>query len=110
MRFGVVRYPPRGVPKTEWGTGDWFDVWLPNLAPSGDLLRWWRDKGGDERWPRFEQRYRKELRGEPRHVIAALAGLSRQCSFSVGCYCADQSRCHRSILRAVLMEAGADVV
>jgi uncharacterized protein YeaO (DUF488 family) len=110
-RFGTVRRPPRGVPKHEFAARDFYDVWLPELAPSGDVVTAamsgeWTDK----RWTQFTRTYRREMK-EPaaQHLIVALAALSHQANFSVGCYCADASRCHRSILRELLREAGAEI-
>jgi uncharacterized protein YeaO (DUF488 family) len=109
LRLGTVRRPPRGVPKTEYTTRDYYDVWLPELAPSADVVSWAvSEPWSDARWRRFATRYRKEMR-EPqaRHVIELLAALSRQTNFSVGCYCEDASRCHRSLLGDLLSDAGA---
>ena len=111
-RLGTVRRPPRGVPKSDQARRDYYDVWLPELAPSAALVssamsaEW-----SDAKWRQFIRRYRREL-SEPaaRHLVEALAALSHQGNFSVGCYCEDESRCHRSILRAVLKEAGASLV
>jgi len=113
VRIGTVRRPPRGVPKNEYATRNFFDVWLPNLAPSEPLLKSAQASlgGGDERsWKTFERKYRAEMKTPGnRALLATLAALSRQSDFSVGCYCADEARCHRSVLRALLTEFGATV-
>ena len=110
-RLGTVRRPPRGVRKADFSKLDFFDVWLPELSPSADVVSWamaepWTDK----RWATFSRRYRSEM-GTPaaRHLIDLLATMSKQTDLSVGCYCEDESRCHRSVLRDLLVEAGATV-
>ena len=110
-RLGTVRRPPRGVRKEDFASRDYFDVWLPELAPSAEVVSWaLSEPWTDARWERYSRRYRKEMR-EPaaRHLIELLASLSRQTSFSIGCYCEDASRCHRSLLREMLAEAGASI-
>ncbi len=110
-RLGTVRRPPRGVRKEDFGAKDYFDVWLPELAPSADVVSWaLSEPWTDARWKRYVQRYRKEMR-EPRarHLIELLATLSHHASFSVGCYCEDATRCHRSLLRELLSDAGASM-
>ena len=108
LRLGTVRRPPRGVPKAEFASRDFYDVWLPDLAPSEELLKQAMRADDDRAWRAFERRYRAEMkRPEAARLIGLLAALSRESSFSVGCYCADESRCHRSILRALLTEHGA---
>ena len=112
LRIGTVRRPPRGVPKAEWAKRDLYDVWLPNLAPSEALLKAARDSlaASERGWKSFERKYRAEMKApELRALLATLAALSRQTNFSVGCYCADEARCHRSILRALLAEHGASI-
>jgi len=111
LRIGTVRRPPRGVPKRDWATRNFFDVWLPGLAPSEALLKAARADFGDARaWKAFARKYRSEMNApERRALLATLAALSRQTNFSVGCYCADEARCHRSILRALLAEHGARI-
>jgi uncharacterized protein YeaO (DUF488 family) len=113
LRIGTVRRPPRGVPKSELAARDFYDVWLPNLAPSEALLRAARATldGDDARaWKRFERRYRTEMRAtESRALLDVLALLSHRADFSVGCYCAEESRCHRSILRSLFTERGAEL-
>lgn len=110
-RLGTVRRPPRGVPKEEFATRDYYDVWLPELAPSGTVVTAaMADEWTDSRWRSFVRTYRREMR-EPaaQHLIATLAALSHHANFSVGCYCADASHCHRSVLRQLLLDAGAEV-
>jgi uncharacterized protein YeaO (DUF488 family) len=108
LRLGTVRRPPRGVPKTEYASRDFYDLWLPELAPSEALVKQAQRAADDRAWRAFEQRYRAEMkRPEPGRLLALLAALSRQTNFSVGCYCADEARCHRSVLRQLLREHGA---
>jgi uncharacterized protein YeaO (DUF488 family) len=108
LRIGTVRRPPRGVPKAEISARNLYDVWLPNLAPSEALIKLAQSAEGDKQWRTFEKRYRAEMRQpEKRHLLDLLAALSRQSNFSVGCYCADENRCHRSILRDLLVDHGA---
>jgi uncharacterized protein YeaO (DUF488 family) len=109
LRLGTVRRPPRGVPKVEWARRDFYDVWLPDLAPSETLLKTARSAVLDERsWKAFARSYRKEMAQPPaRRLLELLAALSRQTNFAVGCYCADEARCHRSLLRVLLQESGA---
>lgn len=110
LRIGTVRRPPRGVPKHEYAMRDWYDVWLPNLAPSAEAMKQAQAARDDAGWAAFARRYRAEMRRpECAHLIATLAALSHQSSFSLGCYCADETRCHRGLLRALLAEAGADL-
>ena len=108
LRVGTVRRPPRGVPKAEHASRDFYDVWLPDLAPSENLLKEGMRASDDRAWTRFAKRYRAEMkRPEPARLLALLAALSRQTSLAVGCYCADESRCHRSVLGELLREHGA---
>jgi len=113
LRIGTVRRPPRGVPKSEYAKRDLYDVWLPNLAPSEDLLKAAQASvaAGDERgWKAFARRYRAEMKQpDQRALLDTLAALSRTADFSVGCYCADEARCHRSVLRELLAERGASL-
>lgn len=111
VRLGTVRHPPRGVPRNRYAADHWFDVWLPNLAPSAGLLASTRGAETDGDWRRFVARYRREMASpDARHVIEALVALSRATNFSVGCYCENEARCHRSVLREILKDAGATVV
>jgi uncharacterized protein YeaO (DUF488 family) len=109
-RIGTVRRPPRGVPKTEYARQDWYDVWLPNLAPSAETMKRGRAAASPAEWATFVKRYRPEM-GAPdaRRVIELLAALSHGTDFSVGCYCEDEDRCHRSVLKQLLTENGARV-
>jgi uncharacterized protein YeaO (DUF488 family) len=108
LRIGTVRRPPRGVPKAEFASRDFYDVWLPELAPSEELVKTAQAAEDDASWRAFARRYRAEMRApEKTRALDLLAALSRQASFSVGCYCADERRCHRSVLRELLAEHGA---
>jgi uncharacterized protein YeaO (DUF488 family) len=110
LRIGTVRHPPRGVPKREYAARDFYDVWLPELAPSARLVRLGRSAAGEREWAAFARRYRAEMgTPEKRRLLDLLAALSHRSDFSVGCYCAEESRCHRSLLRALLAERGAQV-
>jgi uncharacterized protein YeaO (DUF488 family) len=108
-RVGTVRRPPRGVPKAEYASRDYYDVWLPELAPSAALVSWAQSAPlTDRRWATFARRYRTEMkRPAAARLLTLVAALSRTGHLSVGCYCADESRCHRSLLRELLREAGA---
>ena len=110
-RLGTVRRPPRGVPKSEFGTRDFYDVWLPELAPTAPLVSWALSTAWTPaRWRLYEKRYRAEMsKPGPQHLIATLAALSRGTDFSIGCYCEDASRCHRSLLASLLADAGAHI-
>jgi uncharacterized protein YeaO (DUF488 family) len=108
VRFGTVRRPPRGVRKEDYARHNFYDVWLPNLAPSARLMAYRGTLDNDGEWKKFSRAYRAEMaRPETSRVIDALAALSKEANFSVGCYCEDERRCHRSILRAILQERGA---
>ena len=109
LRIGTVRRPPRGVPKAEFASRNFYDVWLPDLAPSEELLKLGQAAaGGDDDWRSFVRRYRAEMKQpEKIHLLDLLAALSQQANFSVGCYCADEYRCHRSVLRELLAARGA---
>jgi uncharacterized protein YeaO (DUF488 family) len=108
LRIGTVRRLPRGVPKSEYSLRHFFDLWLPDLAPSEALVKIALGAVSEARWRTFSRRYRAELRRpEKRRLLDLLAALSHSTSFSVGCYCVDDSRCHRSILRELLAERGA---
>jgi uncharacterized protein YeaO (DUF488 family) len=109
-RIGTVRRPPRGVPKSEFAARDFYDVWFPNLAPSEETMKLGQSADTPAQWAKFSRRYRAEMAApEASRTLDVLAALSRQADFSVGCYCAEESRCHRSILRALLVERGAKV-
>jgi len=108
LRIGTVRRPPRGVPKSQYAARDFYDVWLPAVAPSAALVKVALDAESDATWRAFVRRYRAELkRPDAERVLDLLAALSRSADFSVGCYCEDERRCHRSVLREVLRERGA---
>ena len=108
LRLGTVRRPPRGVPKAEFASQDWYDRWLPNLAPSVETMKLGQQAATPAQWQAFVRRYRAEMAEPERaHVIALLAALSRQTNFSVGCYCEHESHCHRSVLRELLAAQGA---
>jgi len=108
LRLGTVRRPPRGVPKTEYARRDFYDVWLPELAPSEDLVKQAQGAADSRAWNAFERRYRAQMkRPEAARLLTLLAALSREAALSVGCYCAEETRCHRSVLKALLREQGA---
>ena len=108
VRVGTVRRPPRGVPKAEYAARDFYDVWLPNLAPSAQLVKVALRAGDERAWRAFAKRYRAEMsRPEPSRVLDLLAALSQTAALSLGCYCQDERRCHRSLLRGLLAERGA---
>jgi uncharacterized protein YeaO (DUF488 family) len=110
LRLGAVRHPPRGVPKEQYASRDFFDLWFPTLAPSAELLKAGRTAADDRAWAGFRKRFRSEMRRpEASRVIELLAVLSHQTNLSLGCYCEDESRCHRSILRELLLARGAAV-
>lgn len=105
LRLGTVRRPPRGVPKAEHASRDFYDLWLPDLAPSAALVKQALRAQDERAWRAFGRRYRAEMkRPEPARLLALLAALSHQTNFSVGCYCAEEARCHRSVLKALLVE------
>jgi uncharacterized protein YeaO (DUF488 family) len=110
LRIGTVRRPPRGVPKTQFARQNWYDVWFPTLAPSDQTVKFALRARTQAEWARFVRKYRAEMAApDARHALALLAALSRQANFSVGCYCEDESRCHRSVLRQLLKEQGAEL-
>jgi len=110
LRIGTVRRPPRGVPKARFATDDWYDTWFPTLAPSAETMKLGQSATTDAQWTAFARKYRAEM-AQPAaaQVIELLARLSHGASFSVGCYCANEARCHRSLLRELLAAAGADL-
>ena len=110
LRMGTVRRPPRGVPKSEFAKRDYYDVWLPNLAPSAELVTEALAAESDKAWAAVRRKYRAEMK-EPdaSHLLDMLAALSHQAAFSVGCYCENEARCHRSLLRELLQERGAEL-
>ena len=111
LRLGTVRRPPRGVPKAEFARRDFYDVWFPNLAPSAELVAEGLAADDDKDWKVFVRKYRAEMnRPDASRVLDLLAALSHDSAFSVGCYCEDEARCHRSVLRELLAQRGAKVV
>ena len=108
LRIGTVRRPPRGVPKAR--LGDWYDLWLPQLAPSAELVKTAQAARSDRQWQTFVRNYRKEMAApDNARLIALLAALSHTTDFAVGCYCENESHCHRSVLRELLTETGAQL-
>lgn len=111
LRIGTVRRPPRGVPKTAYSARNWYDVWFPNLAPSSETVTVAQHAKTGQDWAAFAKKYRAEMATpDNRRTLDLLAALSHQTDFSVGCYCVDESRCHRSVLRDLLTERGANVL
>lgn len=109
-RIGAVRRPPRGVRKERWAADDWFDVWYPDLAPSAALVAQARSAQSEAEWDAFVRAFRAEMDApSPRRTLDLLAALSRDAGFSIGCYCEDEARCHRSVLRALFSERGAAI-
>jgi len=110
IRIGTVRHPPRGVPKDQHAAQNWYDVWLPELAPTSQLVKLAQAADTPGRWAAFVKRYRAEMAAPDKvRILRLLAALSGESNFSVGCYCADEARCHRSVLRALLKEHGANL-
>jgi uncharacterized protein YeaO (DUF488 family) len=108
LRIGTVRRPPRGVPKSEFAARNFYDVWLPQLAPSAELVKTALHAEDERAWKAFERHYRAEMaRPDASHTLDLLAALSHQTNFSVGCYCENEAHCHRSLLRQLLEEHGA---
>ena len=111
LRIGTVRRPPRGVRKKDYAARDFYDLWLPELAPSAGVVSWalsvpWTDA----RWAKYVKKYQSEMRTPPaQRLLTLLAALSLQTDFSVGCYCEDETRCHRALLRELLRERGANI-
>jgi len=110
LRIGTVRFPPRGVAKSRYASEHWYDVWMPELAPSPATVRFAHAAKTDAQWKAYERRYRKEMSApERRHLLDLLAALSSHADFSVGCYCENERRCHRLILKALLEERAAKI-
>jgi uncharacterized protein YeaO (DUF488 family) len=110
IRIGTVRRPPRGVPKAQFSAKDWYDVWFPNLAPSIETMKLGHEAASPAQWSAFKRKYKAEMAApEARHGLELLATLSHTTDFSVGCYCQHEDRCHRSILKQLLIEKGAKV-
>lgn len=109
-RIGTVRRPPRGVPKAEFASRDYYDVWYPLLSPSAELMTQGQQAQTDKEWDAFVKQFRKELaQPEASRTLDLLAALSHHSAMSVGCYCEDEARCHRSVLRSELLARGAEV-
>ena len=110
LRLGTVRRPPRGVPKSQFAKRDYYDVWLPILSPSPDLVALALHAPDERAWKTFERKYRAEMKqADASRLLDLLAALSHQTSFSVGCYCENEQRCHRSVLKQLLEEHGAEI-
>jgi uncharacterized protein YeaO (DUF488 family) len=111
VRLGTVRRPPRGVPKSDFARLDYYDVWFPNLSPSAELVKQALGAADDRAWSAFKRKFRHEMSAPDRsRELDVLAALSHKTDLSLGCYCEDESRCHRSVLRELLTERGAEVV
>jgi uncharacterized protein YeaO (DUF488 family) len=110
LRLGTVRRPPRGVPKADFARRDFYDTWLPNLAPSAELMAEGQAAQDDKSWAAFRRKFRAEMKDpDAAHLLDMLAALSHQTSFSLGCYCEDEAHCHRSVLRELLAQRGAEI-
>jgi uncharacterized protein YeaO (DUF488 family) len=110
LRIGTVRRPPRGVPKNEYASQNWYDVWLPNIAPSADLMKLGRIAESEKDWTAFVRKFRVEMADpEKSRILDLLAALSHTTNFSVGCYCENEARCHRSVLRELLAQRDAEL-
>ncbi len=110
IRIGTVRRPPRGVPKSEFSSQNWYDVWFPNLAPSVETMKIGQGAATPAQWSAFVRKYRSEMAAPAaNHALDLLAALSRHTNLSVGCYCADEAHCHRSVLRELLVQKGARI-
>ena len=110
LRIGTVRRPPRGVPKAEFASRNYYDTWLPMLSPSAVTVKLGLNAKSDREWTKFVKRYRTEMaKPEPSATLNLLAAMSHHANFSVGCYCEDELRCHRSVLRDLLRERGAEI-
>jgi uncharacterized protein YeaO (DUF488 family) len=110
LRIGTVRRPPRGVRKSEYASQNWYDVWLPNLAPTAELMKLGRAAESEKDWAAFIRKYRAEMADpEKSRILDLLAALSHGTNFSVGCYCENEAHCHRSVLRELLAQRGAEL-
>lgn len=110
-RIGTVRRPPRGVPKAQFAAGNWYDVWFPVLAPSAETMKLGQAAVTDQDWAAFTRKYKTEMAApEAEHALNLLAAMSHGANFSVGCYCANEARCHRSLLRDLLLARQASVL
>lgn len=111
VRIGTVRRPPRGVPKAQFSAQNWYDVWYPNLAPTVETMKIGQQAQTPKEWAAFAKKYRSEMSvPEASHSLELLVALSKKSNFSVGCYCENEARCHRSILRSLLEEKGATIM
>ena len=111
LRIGTVRRPPRGVPKAKFSSGNWYDVWFPNLAPAPETIKLALTAETQRQWNAFAKRYRAEMATpDNSRILELLAALSHAANFSLGCYCEDESRCHRSVLRQLLHDRGAKLL
>jgi len=111
LRIGTVRRPPRGVPKAKFSSGNWYDVWFPNLAPAPETIKLALSAKTQRQWNAFAKRYRAEMATpDNSRILELLAALSHAANFSLGCYCEDESRCHRSVLRRLLLDRGAKLL
>jgi len=110
LRIGTVRRPPRGVPKAEYASRNLYDIWFPNLSPTEDLLKEYFPMTDDKSWKTFKRRFVREMKEkDASRTLDLIAALSHQTNFAIGCYCEEASRCHRSILRELLEQRGADI-
>lgn len=110
LRLGTVRRPPRGVPKSEFARRDYYDLWLPLLSPSAELMAQGRAASDDREWAAFKRQFRSEMKAPaPSQLLALLAAMSHHGALAVGCYCEVEAHCHRSVLRELLAEHGADI-
>jgi len=110
LRIGTVRHPPRGVPKSEHASRDFYDVWYPEFAPSAENVKLALHAATDKEWSAFVRKFRAEMSApEKKHTLDLFAALSHQACFSIGCYCEEEARCHRSVLRELLAERGAKI-
>jgi uncharacterized protein YeaO (DUF488 family) len=110
LRIGTVRRPPRGVPKSEFSSGNWYDIWYPNLSPSAENVQAALAASNEKEWAAFVRHFRAEMaRPEASRTLDLLAALSHESNFSVGCYCENEARCHRSVLRELLAKRGAAI-
>lgn len=111
IRIGTVRRPPRGVPKSEFATRDFYDVWLPILSPSPELMKEGRAAQDEASWAVFKKKFRAEMHeSEASKVLDLLAALSHRTEMSIGCYCEDENRCHRTVLKELLLERQASLI
>jgi uncharacterized protein YeaO (DUF488 family) len=110
LRLGTVRRPPRGVPKSEFAKRDFYDTWLPNLAPTAELMAEGQAAEDEKQWAAFKRKFNAQMKEhDASHLLDMLAALSHQTSFSLGCYCEDENHCHRSVLRELLKQRGAEI-